>query len=264
MSWLSELFSGGGGEDPNAVYQRQAAEQARLAAAAQAQQQQQFEALMATLRPPEPTIDPRIQQREDLRTGANQQVNATFAPGFESTLIPDTYDDAIASTVYGEQRGKADQYLQNLLKRGVITDAGAAAGSKNLDEQGARVRTQLGDLGKTLLEAQRGKLSGVVGQAREGAANIDIGQTFDPSAFTKLIGDSVSEFNNTFGDSFRAGIPGDLFDTSALSSIAGGAQGAGNNAFDPNAVSSGVIGEAQDDDETPTTANPKKRTTSVF
>lgn len=265
MSWLSELFGGGGGEDPNAVAQRFAAQQQAMQQQQQQQQQQQFEMLMATLRPTEAApapVDPRIQQREDLRSGAMNSLNATFAPGFETTLLPDTYDDAVGATVYGEQRGKADQYLNNLLKRGVITETGYAAGAKNLDEQGARVRTQLNDVGKGLLEAQRGKVSGIYGQGKEAASTVDIGQTFDPAAFSKLIGDSVSEFNNTFGDSFRAGVPGNLFDTSGLAAIAGGAQGAGNNAFDPDATA-GVINEDTDDPLNPT-AKPKKNPTFVF
>jgi hypothetical protein len=264
MSWLSDFFGGGGGEDPNAVNQRLAAQSAEATRIAQQQQQQQFDALMATLKPPEPApVDPRIQQREDLRTGAMNTVNATWAPGFQNTLIPDSYDDELANAVYGEQRSKADNYIQNLLKRGVITDAGAGAASKNLDEQGARVRTQLKDVGQGLLDAERGKIGGIYGQAKDAASTVDIGQSFDPNAFTKLIGDNVSEFNNTFGDSFRAGIPGDLFDTSALSSIAGGAQGAGNTAFDPNAVSAGVIGSSETEDD-PNKPKTPQRTTSVF
>src|SRR5258708_30394070 len=111
MSWLSELFSSGSGEDPEAVRQRQAAAEAERTRQAQefqqqlaqmqqqqqqsqqSQQQQQFEALMATLAPPPPpAIDPRIKQREDLRSGAMNSLNATFAPGFDNTYIPDTPD----------------------------------------------------------------------------------------------------------------------------------------------------------------------------
>lgn len=266
MSWLSEMFGGGGGEDPNAIAQRQQAQQQAMALQAQQQQQQQFEALMATLRPPEPApVDPRIQQREDLRSGATNAIRSFTAPGFENTSVPDTLDDDLAAQVYGEQRGKADQYLQNLLKRGVITDTGAAAGAKNLDEQGARVRTQLSDLGSSLLNAERGKLKGIADQGAQAASTVDIGQTFNPTAFADMLNASLGDFSKNFGDSFRAGVPGDLFDTSALSSIAGGAQGAGNLAFDPNAVSAGVIGSGTSDETDPNSTTPaKKRTTSVF
>src|SRR5258705_790979 len=268
MSWLSELF-GGSGEDPEAVRQRAAGQQAELArqaAAAQAQQQQQFEALMATLRPPEPApVDPRIAQRADLRSNATTAFNNTFAPGVENSYIPDTLDDNLAGTVYGEQRGKADDYLNNLFKRGVITETGRAAGATNLDEQGARVRTQLNDLGSGLLNAERGKITDILGKGRDAASTVDIGQTFDPSVFANMINQNVGDFNSNFSDSFRAGVPGNLFDTSGLSAIAGGAQGAGNNAFDPNAVSAGVIGSASTDETNPNNikATPK-RTTAVF
>lgn len=264
MSWLSEFFGGGGGEDPNAVYQRQAAQQAELARQAQAQQQQQFEALMATLRPPEPApVDPRIQQREDLRSGATSSLKALLGPGFENTYVPDTLDDELAGQVYGEQRGKADSYLNNLLKRGVITDTGAAAGMKELDSQGSRVRTQLKDIGDSLINSQRGRVKDIYGQGADAASTVDIGQSFDPNVFAKMIGDNVADFTKNFGDSFRAGIPGDLFDTSGLSAIAGGAQGAGNLAFDPAALA----GTSTDSPETEDDIDPatgKKRTSTVF
>lgn len=269
MSWLSEMFGGGGGEDPNAVIQRQQMAQAEsnrqqqaLAATAQQQQQEQFAAMMALLKPADPApVDPRIQQREDLRANATGALKATFAPGFENTYIPDTYDDALGAQVYGEQRGKADEYLNRLLKRGVITDTGAQAGMKNLDEQGARVRTQLKDLGDSLIGAQRGKLTDIYGRGADAAATTDIGQSFDPSVFANLINQNVTDFNASFGDSFRAGVPGDLFDTSGLSAIAGGAQGAGNLAYDPDAVAG--IGD-DETDETLGKSAQKKRSATVF
>jgi hypothetical protein len=175
-------------------------------------------------------------------------------------------DDELASAIYGEQRGKADDYISRLLKRGVITDTGAAAASKNLDDQGARVRTQLHDLGAGLLEAERGKLTGIADKGREAASTVDVGQAFDPNAYTGMFQSELGDFNSKFGDAFRAGVPGDLFDVGSLSSIAGGAQGAGNKAFDPNAVTAGVLGAPGTEtssDEDPL-APQKKRTTSVF
>lgn len=283
MSWLSSLF-GGGGEDPNAVIQRQQmAAQQQAAANAQAlqdqqntlatqrerdlqaliDQQQAFDEYQTTLTPaPTPTVDPRIQQREDLRSGATNSLKALLGPGFENTYVPDTADDALAGQIYGEQRGKADTYLNNLLKRGVITDTGYAAGAKELDNQGSRVRTQLRDLGNSLLEAERGQVRGIYGRGADTASTLDVGQTFDPNVFAKMINDNVSEFNTNFGDTFRAGVPGDLFDTSGLSAIAGGAQGAGNKAFDPAAVAGAISSDETTDDETKVT--PKKRTSTVF
>jgi hypothetical protein len=269
MSWLSSLF-GSGGEDPEAVRQRQAgqaAEQARLAQAASERQMQMQIDYLNQLRADQAAKEAEAAAKDPTATreAALQSINTRYAPGFESSYLPDTYDDPLAGTLYGEERGKAEDYLNNLLKRGVITQTGFEAGGKDLDTQGARVRTQLQDIGKTLLDQERSKLGGIIDTGRQRAGSLGVNEAFDFTPYDTQVQSSLGDFGSKFSDAFRANIPGDLFDTSKLASIAGGAQGAGNLGFDPNAVA-GATGTSTTDETDPFTGQKpiQKRTSTVF
>jgi len=268
MSWLSSLF-GGGGEDPEAVRQRQA-EAARLQAvaaqqASDRQMQMQLDNLNQ-LRADQQAKEAAIAAKDPTatRSAANRQLDTTFAPGFESTYLPDTYDDPLAGDIYNEQYGKATSYLDNLRKRGVITDTGYGAGAKELDTQGSRVRTQLQDIGKTLLDQERSKLGDIANTGRQRASTLEVGDPFDVNPYSSQVQSSIGDFGSKFADMFRAGVPGDLFDTSALASIAGGAQGAGNTPFDPNAVAGPVTSSEDPNDPFSGQKPVQKRTSTVF
>ena len=263
MSWLSNLF-GGGGEDPEAVRQREA-ERARLAnvQAMQAQmdflnqqkqeQQARDDAMQAAIAAKDPTA---------LRQGAMGTINQTFSPDFQNSAISDAYTSPLITSAYQTQRGKADDYINNLFKRGVITDTGKAAAAANLDQQGAKVRTSLSDISDTLLNAERDKVAGIANRARGAASNLNVGDTFDINPYATEYNTELGNFGKTVGDKFNAAIPGDLFDTKSLAALAGGAQGAGNQPFDPAALAgtnvplAGGSGSAADDP-----FNPKKPTT---
>ena len=316
MSWLSELFGGGGGEDPLAVQGRQEQarreEQARQdAARAQQQafyeqqleqqrqesernfalQQQQFEQertdraataaeeqrryeqqLAALREANQPTeLDRTIeetqtrqlqeeQQRADLRRTAGAQANAIFAPEFEQTYVPSTYDDPYAEEAYTGQRGRVDEYLNNLLRRNVITEAGFRGGQAAAEEQAPGVRTQLSDLGEEMLAAQRSRLTDVGNRARNTAATLELGQTFNPDIYTGELANLNTEFGRTFADRYRAGVPEDLFDLARIQQRAGTVQGAQNLAFDPNAVA----GIPQEDETELSPTRRARRPTAVF
>lgn len=281
MSWLSELF-GGGGEDPAAVRAREAATLAQqqksqqdAEAAAQQQRDQQFAAMMESLRQmnaPSPE-DERLKalqaqqaeqeaQRTDLRQKAMASLGGVITPDFEYGAIPTTFADPYAASAYTAQRKKADDYLSNLLKRGVITQQGYAGGQAALDEQAPRVRSQLADVGNTLLGAERGALTDIANRAKSTASTIDLGQNFDPSAYGTEIQNSIANFVKSLPDKYAGAVPEGLFDTSSLAAKAGAAQGAQNLPFDPN-VGSPNLPITSEEDTVPKDQTPK-RTTSVF
>lgn len=267
MSWLSSLF-GSGGEDPEAVRQRQAmaaAQQAKDAQAASDRQMQMQLDYLNQLRADEKAKDAEIAAQDPTatRTAALSGINSRYAPGFENTILSDAYDDPLAGDIYNEQYAKGTDYLSNLRKRGVITDTGYGAGVKNLDTQGARVRTQLQDIGKTLLDQERSKLGGIVDTGRQRASTLGVNESFDFSPYDTQVQSSLSDFGSKFADSFRAGIPGDLFDTSGLAAVAGGAQFAGNTPFDPNAVA-GPVATTDETDPFSGQKPVQKRTSTVF
>jgi hypothetical protein len=266
MSWLSSLF-GSGGEDPEAVRQRQAeaARQEGIRAQEASKQQMQMQLdYLNQLRADQQAKEAAIAAKDPTatRSAANRQIESTFAPGFESSYLPDTYDDDLANQIYKEQYEKGTGYLTNLKNRGVITDIGFGAGQKNLDDQGARVRTQLQGIGKTLLDQERSKLGDIVNTGRQRASTLEVGDPFDINPYSTQVQSSLGDFGSKFSDMFKAGIPGDLFDTTGLSSIAGSAQGPTNAAFDPGAV--GGAGAPTEDDPFAGQKPVQKRTSTVF
>lgn len=259
MSWLSELFHGSSAPPPPPAYTPPPDNSAQIMQMQidylnqlRADQAQKEAALAAQ----DPTAT---------RNAAMQAINSKYAPGFESTYLPSVYDDPLATTVYGEQRGKADERLNALLKRGVITNTGYNAGVKNLDEQGARVRTQLQGIGQTLLDAERAKLGGIVDTGRQAAGSLGVGQAFDLNPYDTQVQSELGDFGTKFADSFRAGVPGDLFDTSSLAAVSGGAQGVGNTPFDRNALAGIDTGTTEDTSDPFSGQKPvQKRTSTVF
>jgi hypothetical protein len=264
MSWLSSLFGGGGGEDPRAVEQRNAA--AAQQAAAQQQQMQQMQLdYLNSLRSDQAAKDAALAAKDPTATrqGAMSLLDTLFAPEFSTSYVPSTLTDPYEQQVYNEQRGSADELINRMLKRGVLTDTGATAARGELDKQGARVRAQLNDIGNTLLESERGKLGDIEGRARERASTLGVNQPFSLDPYSSALSTEVGQFTSGLPDAFRAGIPGDLFDTSTLGNIGGAAQGAGNQPFD--LAGAPAVGEKSDETDPFSGQKPvQKRTATVF
>jgi hypothetical protein len=274
MSWLSELF-GGGDEGPGErqwrIYNEQQAERQRQAeadAAAQRQQQMQIDYL-EKIRGEERAEQERQRALDPTATrqAALSTVGQTFTPGFEETYLPGTLTDPYEAEAYTSERNKADEFLNNLFKRNVITETGRQAGQKNLEEQAPRVRTQLQDVADALLGAGRGKIGSIAGSAKEYASGLGVGQPFDISPYsTRLTGD-VGEFTSQLSDRFKANIPSNLFDTSGLGAIAGGAGGgAGSGTGVPTDMFAGLDTSKKEDETDPFTGQKpvQKRTSTVF
>lgn len=179
-------------------------------------------------------------QQDAQRARAGRDVNAMFAPNFESSRIADTADDPILADINTSQRGTADNYIANLLRRHVINDTGATGARANLDRQGSRVRTQLNDLGRGTIAAGRQSLTDIANRARSDAMNSPLGTTFDASGYGNEATQSANDFTTNIGDAIRARVPGNLYDTSGLAAAAGTSQGAQNLSFDPRALA-GII-----------------------
>jgi hypothetical protein len=267
MSWLSELF-GGGGEDPEAVRQR-AAGQARIdaenaAKAAASQQQMQIDYLNS-LRADQAAKDAKMEAMDPtaLRTSAMNTIGGYFTPEFENTFVPGGITDPLEQQIYGEQRGTADEYLNRLFKRGVITESGKAAAAADLDKQGARVRQQLQDISDAIIGAEREKIGGIAGRAKERASGLNVGESFDLTPYSSAAQSELGTFQGGLGDLFKSQVPDNLFDTSALGSIAGGAQFAGNRPFEPD-ITPGTPAPKEEEDPYSGQKPVQKRTSVVF
>lgn len=270
MGWWDRIFTAGGGEDPLAVQQRiegQRRLDAEAAARASAQQMQMQIDYLNQLRADQAAkeaaeaADLAAKDPTATRQAALSSVNQFFAPEFESSFVPETATDPFEAAAYKSQRDAADEYLDRLFKRGVITDTGKAAAAANLDTQGARVRQQLKDLGDTLVAAEREKVKGFAGRAKERASTLNVGEGFDITPYSTGAQNELASFTSGLSDLYGSQVPTDLFDTASLSAIAGGAQGAGNRPFDPD-IQPGQFASTDEDD--PFADKTKKRSATVF
>lgn len=266
MSWLSSLF-GGGGEDPEAVRQRQAAADAAARASAQQvsdrQMQMQLDYLNQ-LRADEQTKDAALAAKDPTATrqAARTSLSNYFVPEFESSFVPGTITDPYETAAYNTQRGSADEFLDRLFKRGVITESGKAAGTKELDRQGAGVRQQLQSISDSILGGERAKLGDIANRGFERAGSLNVGEGFDISPYSTAAQNELGTFTSGLSDAYNSMVPTDLFDTSVLGNIAGSAQFAGNRPFDPDITP----GAPKEDDTDPFTGQKlvQKRTSTVF
>jgi len=195
---------------------------------------------------------------------ALQRLNDTLGSGFENRLLPDTLDSPFVNAAYTTQRGKADDFIANMLKRGTLTESGRAGAIGALDTQAGGIRSKLNDLGSALLTADRGRLTNLANAKRAEAQQTPTGADYDPSGALNAINAAGVDYAGSFGNRFNASLPtGDLFDTSGIGAASGGVTSPQNVAFDPYAQEGGKLTTGLGDNVAPA-ASDKKRRTSVF
>lgn len=181
-----------------------------------------------------------------LRNKSLRGVNSIFSDDYSQKRVTNDLDDATINAILGEQQGTAENYVNNLLARGVITGSGSAAALKNIAGQKATANARLDEIGGGLLEGGRTKLNEIINGGRTRASNLELGDVFDPYSYQGQVDTSFTDFLNSLGNNLRAKAPTDLFSTSGLAGVAGAAQGAGNTVYDPQALA-GIFDEEDDD-----------------
>lgn len=159
-----------------------------------------------------------------------------FPTNFERTRYESTLDDPILAAIEAEDRLDAERYIDNLFNRKVISEGGRAAAMRDLDRQGAGAKSRLNQWGTATIEEGRGGARDIANEARQGASTLRLGQGFDPYSFSSMLDTEFNDFLQNLEINIRGKKSGNLFDTTNLSTIAGAAQGAGNLAFNRNAV----------------------------
>lgn len=193
------------------------------------------------------------------RAKAGTQLDRIFSPNYETKRIPFTLDDPYLDSIEAEQRSSADDIVRNMLDRGVITQSGFNAAEADLDKQSAGVKSRLNELGTTAIAGGQQSLRDIANQARQDAANLNLGTTFDPYSYSGEADQAFNDFINNLGTNIRAKITGNMFNTTGLGAIAGAAQGAGNTAYNP-AAAAGLSADATSD----STDDKDKQKESIF
>jgi hypothetical protein len=185
--------------------------------------------------------------QESARDRATSNLSKQFGPDYEYGKIANTADDPFLAQIDTEQRGKANEYIDRLLKRGVITDTGASGAYKGLDEQGAGVRSQLSGIGGDILAGGRDDLGKILGRARSAAGGLSLGNDFDIGRYQSELDQTFNDFMGGLGEKIKGSITEPLYDTSGLASLAGSTSGAQNTKFDPFALAGQEAPVAEDE-----------------
>jgi len=275
MSWLSELFGGGGSAGavvpPTAEqvgnYYRQV--KANNPAYYEQIKQSDPEWIAAQSAPapapaPDPGPAPAPAPTPFDPAVSLQKLNEGLGSGFESRLLPDTLDDPFVNTALTKGRGTADEFISNMLRRGTLSDTGGIKARASLDKQTPGATNKLNDISMALLNADRGKLTNLANAKRAGAQQA--GPSYDPSGDINEINTTGQGFAGSFGDRFNAALPaGDLYDVSGLGAAGGGVTSPQNVQYDPYAQEGGKLNtglQATGGEQAAPTK--KKRTTAVF
>lgn len=191
----------------------------------------------------------------DLETGYRNKLYSDFDTGVTNDFIPLTADDAFIDQLLGTQRTSADEFVSNMLKRGMINDVGAGAAKSELDRQAGLGRTRLTEIGTGLINTQEGALDSDRAARRAQIGQLKLGAPFDVGAQSAELGKLATDFIGTLGGGLASGLGGSsLFDTSVLGAIAGKAQGAGNIKIGTGS-SGGASPQDEEDDEVLKTGN---------
>jgi hypothetical protein len=266
---LRTAARGAGGSEANAYFQSQGLDPSSY----EGQIQQKLNDIAAGISDTDPNPSSYYkdvgQQVYDAATSAGRATAQTgldrvFPTNFDYTRIPTTAADPTVNAIEAEQRQTAENYLNNLKARGVITDAGYSAGEKNLDTQSAGVLARLQEIGSGALATGRQSLDDIRNQAYNAASNLKLGQSFDPSSYSSQLDTAYNNFINNLGTTIRGKVgTANLFDTSGLGAIAGAGQFGQNTAYDPKAIA-GIMGNTTDTTDNSTSQANRTGATGVF
>ena len=195
---------------------------------------------------------------------AEAKLQGLLPSGFENTLIPGSVASPYIGSTASSARAKAQDYIQNMLRRGTLTDTGRATALQKLGEQDPGVTSKLTGISDTLLANERAKLRGIANEGY-GAAAGQSGETFDPSPYQTRANTEASQFLQGFPSSFASSVGdiGALYDTSGLGAAGGAVTSPANVSYDPYAVEGGKLTSGTGADEQRPAAQ-KKRSTAVF
>jgi hypothetical protein len=182
------------------------------------------------------------------RTAATSKLNSQFDPNYANSLIPDSTLDPAVSSIVSSQFDPLSSQLVNAQKRGTLTDTGYNAALSALNQKRTAATSQVSDLGRTILGTDRSGINDLITGAKNTAAGLSLGQTFDPSSYdTQAKGRAASDLAN-FGGALTNAVGGTQYASlSDLLNTGGSVQGANNpSAINPTGTLGATSPFAQD------------------
>lgn len=169
-----------------------------------------------------------------------RDVQNTFTPGFERSLIADTADDPYITDVLDSQRKNAQLTIDRARARGNLDDTGYAAALTKIGDMYKSGSATAQTLGDSVLQGYRGRLKGIGDDALTNANNFNLGTTFDLGNYTKQRDDLATSLSGQVEGGVRNALTGqNFFDIGSLITQAGTAQGAAN----PRLSSPGILAQ---------------------
>ena len=163
------------------------------------------------------------------RTQATTALNSQFDPNYAMNLIPDSTLSSPVSSIVNSQFDPLTSQLTNAQKRGTLTDTGYNAALDALNQKKAAATSQVTNLGQTILGSDRSGINDLITGAKNTAAGLSLGQTFDPTSYDTQAKSLAGTDLSTFGGALTNAVGGTQYATLTDLLNAGGAvQGANN------------------------------------
>jgi len=163
------------------------------------------------------------------RTKATGSYDTMFNPNYTNTLVPDTGIDTFTNTILDEQFNPLQTQLKNAFDRNTLDQRGYDAALASLGQKRTAAQGTVRDLGRTIINEDRGYINDIVGKGRTDISNLSLNQTFDPNVYDKQARDRAASEAASFGGELRGKVGGSKFaDLTELLNAGGIAQGATN------------------------------------
>lgn len=182
------------------------------------------------------------------RTAATSTLNSRFDPNYANSLIPDSTLDPAVSSIVSSQFDPLSSQLVNAQKRGTLTDTGYNAALAALNQKRTAATSQVSDLGRTILGTDRSGINDLITGAKNTAAGLSLGQTFDPSSYDTQAKTLAGSDLSNFGGALTNAVGGTQYASlSDLLNAGGSVQGANNpSAINPTGTMAATSPFAQD------------------
>lgn len=167
-------------------------------------------------------------EESGLRNKYVGEVNRLAPVGFDRVRTPDNLLDPTIEEIIAGQYNTAKGGLDAARARGTLTDTGYGSALGGLDTKRGGARAQFDPIISSVLSGVRGAQTGLADTYRQQASSLNLGQSFDSTAFGNALNETESREEAAAPGRVKSLAPTTLFDIGELLNQGGMAQGAQN------------------------------------